>query len=189
MADEAPISLPSILMPARGYREAVLQAAVSQLGARNLLVEDYWRGALGVDWHGGVFPPQWCGAFDLWCLKQAGLALHKDWKIGLGFLLTQPDCLFVIKTPLPGDTSYKGAPFQHHAIVERLEPSLRSISDPHNPKKPIMLEDTIVHTIDGNQGPPLYIKRNQHWLSDPAYVHFSISPLIDAAQAQKATSA
>jgi hypothetical protein len=161
------ITLDSLVMPGRGYREAVLQAAAGQLDAKDHRVNDYWRDVLGVDWHGGVFPPQWCGAFDLWCLHQAGLGLHKHWKVGLGFLLTAPDCLPVIATPQPGDTSYKGTPFQHHAIVESVDAA------------------GVVHTIDGNQGSPLYIKRSSHKLADKAFTYFSISPLIDRAEADR----
>jgi hypothetical protein len=161
---------------------------VSQLQARDHRVEDYWRSALGVEWH-GKFPPHWCGAFNLWALHEAGLALDKQWHIagcwprhdsvGYGFILTQPHQLMVTKTPQPGDTSYKGAPYQHHAIVESLESADRPAKDAQG--RPCVVSDVIVHTIDGNQGPPLFIKRSQHWLSDPAYTHFSISPLIDAA--------
>jgi hypothetical protein len=181
-------TLDSILAPGRAWREAVLAAAVSQLQARDHRVEDYWRSALGVEWH-GKFPPHWCGAFNLWALHEAGLALDKQWHIagcwprhdsvGYGFILTQPHQLMVTKTPQPGDTSYKGAPYQHHAIVESLESADRPAKDAQG--RPCVVSDVIVHTIDGNQGPPLFIKRSQHWLSDPAYTHFSISPLIDAA--------
>jgi hypothetical protein len=183
-------TLDGIVNPGRSFREAVIAAAQSQLAARDLRVEDYWRSALGVEWH-GKFPPHWCGAFNLWCLKQAGLAPHKQWHIagcwpkhdskGYGFLLTQPDRLMVTRSPLPGDTSYKGAPFRHHAVIESVEAADRLAKDARG--KTIEIADVKIGTIDGNQGPPAFIKRASHWLSDPAYQHFNISPLIDAALA------
>lgn len=171
--------LDAILQPGRGYREAVVQAAAGQLGAKDHRIADYWRAALGVEWH-GAFPPQWCGAFNLWCLKQAGLAAQKTWTIGgcwplpgskgSGFLLTLPMPLETLGhgvAPQPGDTSYKAAPFQHHAIVESVD------------------ADGTVHTIDGNQGPPLFIKRASHKLGDGLHTYFSIGRLIDAVTASK----
>ena len=147
-----------------GLREAIVQAAAGQLGARDHRVADYWRDVLGVSWQGGVFPPQWCGAFALWCLHQAGVAADVQWRIGLGFLLMPPHSLAATGIPQPGDVSYRGSPFQHHAIVESCD-----------------IVHGIVRTIDGNQGPPDYIRRSHHALADKAFTHFSISPLIAAA--------
>lgn len=157
------------------FREAIVQAAAGQLGAKDHRVADYWRDVLGVSWH-GAFPPQWCGAFALWCLHQAGVAKDAIWHIagcwpahdskGYGFLLVPPHALQPTATPRPGDISYKSAPFQHHAVVESFD-----------------IVTGVVRTIDGNQGPPDYIKRSHHNVRDAAFTHYSIEPLVRNAAA------
>jgi len=60
---------------------------------------------------GSPYPKHWCGAFDLSCLRKAGLC---DWRwiIGKGFLFH----LRTTQDPKPGDTAYF-ARNQHHALV------------------------------------------------------------------------
>ncbi len=105
-------------------------------------------------------PPEWCGAFALWCLHQAGLGLLLRWLFGpphFGFLWNLP----VTKSPKPGDIAYLDKPFEHHAIVVEV------------------VGDT-VHTIDGNQGPHAPIMTHEaplsHWTA-----FFSIESLIAEA--------
>lgn len=141
-------------MSASDYREAIVQAAAGQLGSLDTRVADYWTDAGCV----APFPKEWCGAFALWCLHQAGCGLDVHWVIGLGFLLVPPRALALVVTPEPGDVSYKPHPWQHHAIVERVE-------------------GKTVHTIDGNQGPPSFIKRGSHELGDGRF-YFDVSRLI-----------
>jgi hypothetical protein len=136
------------------YREAIVQSAAGELGSLDHHVAAYWE-ACGLT---APFPLAWCGAFALSRLKAAGCAQGIDWMIGHGFLLVAPHALREVATPKPGDVSYKPQPFQHHAVVERVE-------------------DGIVHTIDGNQGPPLYIKRASHPIG-VGHVYFDVTPLI-----------
>ena len=136
------------------YREAIVQSAAGELGALNTHVADYWE-SCGLT---APFPPQWCGAFALSRLHAAGCAIGVEWRIGQGFLLVPPHALQTVAMPKPGDVSYKASPFEHHAVVERVE-------------------DGIVHTIDGNQGAPDYIKRAQHQLG-VGHVYFDVGPLI-----------
>jgi len=44
------------------------------------------------------------------------------------------------------------------------------------------VEGDVIHTIDGNQGPPYYILRRSHKRGS-GHLYFSISPLIDRAVA------
>lgn len=136
------------------YREAIVQSAAGELGALDHHVAAYWE-SCGLT---APFPPQWCGAFALSRLHSAGCALSVKWVIGKGFLLVAPHALRIVAIPKPGDVSYKASPFQHHAVIERVEAG-------------------IVHTIDGNQGPPVFIKRASHALG-VGHSYFDISPLI-----------
>lgn len=57
-------------------------------------------------------PEDWCGAFVLWALHSAGLALGTKWAVGLGFLYRLPKT----NSPKPGDIAYLEH-MQHHALV------------------------------------------------------------------------
>jgi hypothetical protein len=59
---------------------------------------------------------EWCGLFNLWCLKEAGLAQDIFWRDGLGFLLVSPHALSRVIVPDTGDTAYFRRN-QHHAVV------------------------------------------------------------------------
>ena len=90
-------------------RVRVVRAAQSQLGRSN--AAPYWADVLpGVAPSG--YPPDWCGAFALWTLHQAGLARDLNWVIGQGFL----DHLPTTQSPLPGDIAYF-TNNQHQAVV------------------------------------------------------------------------
>lgn len=96
----------------RTPRESVVFAALSQVG--NGDPKPYWDDVLpGVN----VGKADWCGAFALWALHQAGLALDRKWVIGRGFLLVGSHPLPQTTNPQPGDIAYFNKN-QHHAIVE-----------------------------------------------------------------------
>jgi len=126
----------------------------------NLRVPLYWADVL----HQSALaphPPQWCGAFALWNLHQAGLGLDIRWLFGpphYGFLWNLNQ-LAPHQKPEPGDVAYLDKPFQHHAIV-------------------LCVEGGIVHTCDGNQGPHKPIQKYErplsHWTA-----FFSIARLLD----------
>jgi hypothetical protein len=108
-------------MPLAG-RAAVVAAAVSQLG--NADPKRYWD---------DVFPGKdptgmdWCGAFALWCLHQAGLALDWSWEMGSGFALSdQHQSLPTTTDPKPGDMAYFDS-HQHMAVVEAVTPAAVSL--------------------------------------------------------------
>ncbi|HXJ69883.1 MAG TPA: CHAP domain-containing protein [Verrucomicrobiae bacterium] len=152
-------------------RNLVVFAASCELEDMNLLVSlentagiaeriaVYWADVLHQA-PSAPHPPQWCGAFALWCLHQAGLGLLLRWLFGppnYGFLWN----LEKTHAPKPGDIAYLDKPFEHHAIVVEV------------------VGDT-VHTIDGNQGPHAPIMTHEaplsHWTA-----FFSIESLIAEA--------
>jgi len=104
--------------PALFGRAAVVAAAVSQLG--NDDPQLYWDDVLpGKDPTG----MDWCGAFALWCLHQAGLALDWMWEIGEGFALSDDHkSLPTTTTPRPGDMAYFEHN-QHMGVVELVTPT------------------------------------------------------------------
>ena len=57
-------------------------------------------------------PKDWCGAFVLWVLHTAGIALDTKWAVGSGFLSHLPKTV----NPKPGDIAYLEH-LQHHALV------------------------------------------------------------------------
>ena len=101
-------------------RSAIVAAAVSQIGPGD--IPKYWASC-------GIKPApkpsekggQWCGAFALWCLHQAGVALNIPWLIGIGFCAVRGRELKITKTPQPGDIMYLDKPWQHHGVVESYE--------------------------------------------------------------------
>jgi len=99
-------------------RAAVVAAAVSQLGNTNPQI--YWDDVLpGKDPAGA----DWCGAFALWCLHQAGLALDWFWEIEAGFALSDKhQSLPITQSPKPGDMAYFDHN-QHMAVVESVTPT------------------------------------------------------------------
>ena len=95
-------------------RGKVVQAAISQLGRSDST--PYWMNVLGTP-----SKLSWCGAFALWALHQAGLALNKNWIPGKGFILTWPNPLPATHTPKPGDIAFFTS-YQHQAVVSAVYP-------------------------------------------------------------------
>lgn len=123
-------------------------------------VNGYWADVLHIK-PSDPHPPEWCGAFALWCLHQAGLALELDWKFGpphYGFLYNLKPLAYG-KPPEPGDIGYQDQPYRHHFVVERVE-------------------GETVHTIEGNQGPKHPINAGARPLHDHRVVYFSIASLL-----------
>ena len=141
-------------------RQAVVFAAIFEYTQQRFTVEDgkswprvssveplkekYWREVLGPDWR-GPHPPHWCGAFALWCLRQARLC-DWIWEVKgingaehFGFLWQ----LELTPDPEPGDVAYY-VKNQHHAIVEKVVPGMPGEGDDPGTR-------ATVWTIDGNQ--------------------------------------
>lgn len=116
-------------------RQTILEKAVSQIG--NPSPDTYWADVLASFRPGGQKGLAWCGAFALWCLRQAGVTTRL-WRIGLGFL-SVPPALKQTLIPETGDIAYFDRPFQHHAIVDKI------------------VGDTL-YTVDGNQGAPQTVR-------------------------------
>lgn len=138
-------------MPLVG-RAAVVAAAVSQLG--NTDPSAYWADVLP-----GKDPGEadWCGAFALWCLHQARLALDWFWEIEQGFALSDKhQSLPMTKSPLPGDMAYFDHN-QHMAVVERVTP-------------------TTVNLVNGNGNAGAVTRSTELRSSVTAF--FSIAPLL-----------
>ncbi len=137
-------------------RAAVIVSADSEFQqSPHVNVRKYWADVLRPeDQHGLEPPPQWCGAFCLWNLHEAGLGLDLHWEIGKGFLWQ----LHMTKTPQPGDIAYF-AHWQHHALVR------------------CMVGDDLFDSIDGNQGPVSPIKLHERSLKE-ATAFYSIATLL-----------
>jgi hypothetical protein len=112
-------------------RSAIVAAAQSQIG--NGDASRYWLAVLDrpqahpIDGQGR--PLAWCGAFALWCLRQANLALDTKWVPGKGFLRAA----WITRDPKPGDIAYR-AEKAHHAIISTVAPGANGV----------------ISTIDGN---------------------------------------
>lgn len=131
-------------------RDRVVALASAEVGSSD--PAKYWRDVLAQPWH-GAYPRHWCGAFALWCLRQAELT-DWHWEVGKGFLWRLPRT----KTPEPGDIGYVDQPFQHHYVIA----------------------DAGKHTltsVDGNQGSPGVQERHRAVAKD---TYFSIAPLLRA---------
>lgn len=128
-------------------RDEVIAAADSQIGPGNPVL--YWE-----DVCVETLEPNrdWCGAFVLWCLHRAGLALDVCWATdGSGFV--GPSKLPTTKNPLPGDIYYQHEPYQHHAIVESLENGILTTIDGNSPNvsrntRPLPKEGIVFYSID-----------------------------------------
>ena len=118
----APTPVPPPPVPPRApatpndARSAVVFAALSQVG--NTDPKPYWDDVLP---NTDVGHADWCGAFALWALHQAGLALDRQWVIGRGFILVGPNPLPQTTDPQPGDIAYFNKN-QHEAIIESVTP-------------------------------------------------------------------
>lgn len=135
-------------------RDYVVELARGELGKSD--PDKYWREVLGPEWR-GPFPKHWCGAFGLWCLRQAGLTDWR-WEVGKGFLWRLPRTM----VPLPGDMGYVDQPFQHHFVVVE--------ADRHT-----------ISSVDGNQGTPGVQARSR---ATGKHAYYSIDALVAAAEAK-----
>src|SRR4051812_15078628 len=133
-------------------RQIVLDKATSQIG--NQLPDKYWADVLPSYRPGAQKGLAWCGAFALWCLRQAGVCTRM-WRLGLGFLSVAP-ALKQTLDPQTGDVAYFDRPYQHHAIVDRVE------------------GDTL-YTVDGNQGPPSNVRAKARRLVPVDYVQRALN--------------
>ncbi len=99
-------------------RQRVADIARSQLGSTDNA--KYWASALPGQNPAGL---SWCGAFTLWALHEAGLALDTIWKLGVGFVSGK---LPLTKNPEIGDIAYFTAN-QHYAVVLNVDPIARTV--------------------------------------------------------------
>ncbi len=100
-------------------RLRIAQYAASQLGKASSA--PYWGNVLpGVPPSG--WPKDWCGAFALWSLHQAGIIKDRPWLIGTGFLYDFP----TTTNPQPGDIAYFDHN-QHQAVVVGVQGDLVSL--------------------------------------------------------------
>lgn len=78
--------------------------------------------------------PAWCGIFALWTLKTAGMQVG-DWNEAVAARsgISSVTGIHTVSDPQPGDIAYIDQPYQHHAIVWKME-------------------GNTVYTIDGNSG-------------------------------------
>ena len=142
------------VMPIVGTREDVVRIARHELGSDDW--PKYCADALGVEQVTDRY--EWCGMFTLWALHQAGLAHDIHWKVGLGYLYRLPQVPRG-QLPKPGDMAYFDRPFQHHAIVEWVDP-----------------ERGLVSTLNGNGGGGK-VTRVVRPITD-ATDYYSIEPLL-----------
>lgn len=105
-------------------RSRVVEIAASQIGVAD--PSPYWLAVFGSVPTSATGKVHWCGAFALWCLRQAGLTQRK-WTKAKGFIwcdehgaFSRTPYLSIVKRPEPGDIAYFDQPFQHYAIVEGL---------------------------------------------------------------------
>lgn len=134
-------------------RSKVTAAARSQLGSSD--AAKFWADASP---RVNMFGADWCGAFALWALHQAGLALDWEWEPSLGFLMTKKHQLPITKKPEPGDIAYFEHN-QHHAVVAEVT-------------------DTDVTLINGNGAGGVVTEVTVPRMGVTAF--FSIGPLLDA---------
>lgn len=94
-------------------RTLVVGAATDMIGVTD--ARAFWRDVLPPGTPESSYPKDWCGAFVLWTLHQAGLGKDILWEFGppnYGFLYRLPHT----STPQPGDIAYFDTN-QHHALV------------------------------------------------------------------------
>lgn len=106
-------------------RECVVESARVELGNND--PKKYWDDVLpGTPISKGI---DWCGAFALWSLHQAGLLPDVQWVVGKGFLWDVPRNdwrLPIVKTPEPGDIAFFEH-LQHQAVVEEVNGDLMTL--------------------------------------------------------------
>lgn len=133
-------------------RAKVVKIARGEIGPQN--PDKYWS-VVQPKLMGQPTKIAWCGGNALWVLHQAGLT-DEPWDVGHGFASR---LLKTTKDPKPGDIAYFDQPFQHHAIVEKVEGDQ-------------------LYTIDGNQSPGEQVLPRIRQKS-AATAFYSIQSLID----------
>ena len=134
-------------------RAAILDVAALHLGVTD--PSPFWLEAFG------SVPAKhyaWCGVFALFCLRQAtdctwlwSVASQKS-----GFLFR----LNHITDPQPGDVAYFDQPYQHHALVQRVDGDR-------------------LYLIQGNYGTPGHVAESQCSIATKKPAFFSIGRLLD----------
>ena len=142
--------------PSLTPRQRVAKAALGEIGSTNKA--KYWASALPGQNPAGL---DWCGAFALWTLHQAGIAADWFWKIGVGFLMTTQHSLPITTTPKLGDIAYF-TKNQHEAVVVGVDNVNRT-----------------VQLANGNGNMGAVSPSTIPWNSVTAF--FSIAPLVGEA--------
>ena len=145
-------------------REAVIEAADGEfLLSPHVNVSKYWADVMHQS-ESAPHPPQWCGAFALWCLHQADLARELRWEFASEANGHRSGFLYALRRlplgslPEPGDIAYFEH-WQHHAIVR------------------CMVGVDQFDSIDGNQGPVTPIKLHERSIRE-ATAFYSIAGLL-----------
>lgn len=152
-----------VLMPPN-YRDDVVGAAFRKIGVSD--ARPFWKEVLPAGTPESDYPRDWCGAFALWALNQAGLGRELEWVIGLGFLGKLP----ITQNPLPGDIAYFDTN-QHHAVVAE-----------------VGMPGDRVGLINGNGGGSPSRVTVSTSPRAAAKNYYSIEPLIAAARAKRTAS-
>ncbi len=129
---------------------------------------EYWRAVCPSTWSDAQVDAyqykHWCGAFTLFCLKQAGLALDIFWKDAVGYV--EPHHLKHVRIPEPGDVAFF-THNSHYAVVE----AVRQL-----PSGAVVFD-----SVDGNQGKTLAtpsIKRYSGRAVESVAAFYSIGSLL-----------
>jgi hypothetical protein len=142
--------------PSMKLRKKIIKAALGEpFNAPR--VDTYWNDVLE---DSSSKPANWCGAFVLWAMHQAGIARNVKWKVGVGFL--SPEGLHTTLKPQVGDVAYFNKN-QHEAIVQEVH------------------DDGTVTLINGN-GTNGHITISTTKQSNVT-AFYSIQPLVDKALA------
>lgn len=151
-------------------RDRILEVAVSKLGdygkgSREVLA--IWRDVLPANVTEAQVKQaadklEWCGAFALHCLREAGVT-QTHWVIGEGFVLRLLTSKAATKTPQPGDIGITQGPPErrlfHHFIVT-------NFIAPHD-----------WDSIDGNSP---HCAHRRHAALDPTTTFYSVQSLLPA---------
>lgn len=146
-------------MTSQELRQRVANIAAAEHG--NTDASRYWREVLPENWS-GPYPPHWCGAFTLWCLRRA-LGCDWHWEVGKGYLYR----LRSVQEPNVGDICYQHSPYQHHAVLGAIGTDADG--------RPYVISH------DGNSGQPPTSVQEQWRLRSKWTAIYSIQPLVDAA--------
>lgn len=122
-------------------RIAVASAALREVGNSDAV--KYWS---RVRREPPPYPHAWCGAFALWCLKEAGLASDIYWRDVLGFLMVRPHVLEIVHAPDTGDIAYFNHN-QHHAVVCHATNGIVRLVNGNGEKGKVTISDTPLENV------------------------------------------